>query len=659
MAPIPNPQQASQQAARAADRAQHTANNTANKLSKWVQENRTLVIALATGTLALGGYYLYSRSSSNSNYNSKAKDTLSDSDDEEKAGAATGTSSSSATKKKKKKGTKKKTSSSTAAGSTSTDSHTQRSTGLPSDPSGPLLDEATDDQLAELPETEILRLPQQRRETLSQHLKTLGNKAYANRQFDRAIIHYTKAIAAHPMAVFYSNRAACYANLNQPQQVVADCDEALKMDRVYVKALNRRAVAKEQMGNPTDGQEGIGEEKATLLFDSLADFTAVAILGQFRDQTATEAVERVLRKLATGKAQDILKSREPKLPSPTFVTAYLEAFRSKPKPTLSENASQGDETLLKAYGALEAKSYPHAFTLFNEAIEQGLSNEDLEANAYNMRGTFKFVIGNAKEALADLERSTWLRPNYVQSWVKKASVHMELSDKEAAFNDFEKAIQANAEDPDIYYHRGQVNFILGEFEAAIKDYQNSTSLDDTFIFSQVQYAVAHYKNGNVGHSTAAFRKLLRKFETSSEAYNYYGELLLDQQKFEEAMEKFDKAIEIESAKTGSTNVLPMINKALALFQWKQDITAAEDLCRQALDKDEDCDVAVATLAQLSLQQGKIQDAIGYFERSAKIARTEPELINALTYENASRAQLMFIQEYPEQGAALGQMAGML
>ncbi|SPO32096.1 probable mitochondrial precursor protein import receptor tom70 [Ustilago trichophora] len=657
MAPIPNAQQASQQAARAADRAQVTANNTANKLSKWVEENRTLVIALATGTLALGGYYLYSRSSSKA----KAKGTVSDSDDDDKPGSSSGAASSSANKKKKKKATKKKSTaaSASAAASSSTDAPAHRSDGLPSDPSGPLLDEATDDQLAELPEADILKLPKDKRESLSQHLKTLGNKAYSNRQFEKAIGHYTKAIAAHPMAVFYSNRAACYANLNQPQQVVADCDEALKMDRVYVKALNRRAVAKEQLGNPTDGQEGIGEDKAQLLFDSLADFTAVAILGQFKDQTATESVERVLRKLATGKAQDILKSREPKLPSPTFVTAYLEAFRSKPKPTLPENPSQGDETLLKAYDALEAKSYPHAFTLFNEAIEQGLSNEDLEANAYNMRGTFKFVIGNAKEALADLERSTSLRPNYVQSWVKKASVHMELSDKEAAFQDFDKAIEADAQDPDIYYHRGQVNFILGEFDSAIKDYEKSTSLDDTFIFSQVQYAVAHYKNGNIGHSTAAFRKLLRNFDTSSEAYNYYGELLLDQQKFEEAMDKFDKAIEIESSKTGSTNVLPMINKALALFQWKQDIGAAEDLCRQALDKDEDCDVAVATLAQLSLQQGKIQDAIEYFERSAKIARTEPELINALTYENASRAQLKFIQEYPEQGAALGQMAGMM
>jgi hypothetical protein len=30
------------------------------------------------------------------------------------------------------------------------------------------------------------------------------------------------------------------------------------------------------------------------------------------------------------------------------------------------------------------------------------------------------------------------------------------------------------------------------------------------------------------------------------------------------------------------NVLPLINKALALFQWKQDFAEAENLCQKAL-----------------------------------------------------------------------------
>lgn len=82
---------------------------------------------------------------------------------------------------------------------------------------------------------------------------------------------------------------------------------------------------------------------------------------------------------------------------------------------------------------------------------------------------------------------------------------------------------------------------------------------------------------------ATFRRCMKNFEKVPDVYNYYGELLLDQQKYQEAVEKFDRAVEMEQKEriTGM-NVLPLINKALALFQWKQDFTTAEELCQKAL-----------------------------------------------------------------------------
>jgi import receptor subunit TOM70 len=110
----------------------------------------------------------------------------------------------------------------------------------------------------------------QKRKSLAQALKTAGNKAYQSRQFEAAIGYYTKAIAAHPLAVFYSNRAACYSNLNRPEDVIPDCNQALAMDQTYVKALNRRAVAREQIGGDGEGEGTVGDEKRDLLFQSLA-----------------------------------------------------------------------------------------------------------------------------------------------------------------------------------------------------------------------------------------------------------------------------------------------------------------------------------------------------------------------------------------------------
>jgi tetratricopeptide (TPR) repeat protein len=50
-----------------------------------------------------------------------------------------------------------------------------------------------------------------------------------------------------------------YINLSPPklESVVQDCDEALKLNPDYVKALNRRATALEQLGQYKDALRGM------------------------------------------------------------------------------------------------------------------------------------------------------------------------------------------------------------------------------------------------------------------------------------------------------------------------------------------------------------------------------------------------------------------
>lgn len=66
-----------------------------------------------------------------------------------------------------------------------------------------------------------------------------------------------------------------------------------------------------------------------------------------------------------------------------------------------------------------------------------------------MRATFKFIMSDAQSALDDLDRSTTLCPNEVQTWVKKASVHMELGLPLEAFKDFDRALEIDPNNPDV------------------------------------------------------------------------------------------------------------------------------------------------------------------------------------------------------------------
>lgn len=45
------------------------------------------------------------------------------------------------------------------------------------------------------------------------------------------------------------------------------------------------------------------------------------------------------------------------------------------------------------------------------------------------------------------------------------------------------------------------------------------------------------------------------------------------------------------------------------------------------------------MAQLLLQQGRVTEALKYFEKAATLSRTEGEIVNALSYAEATRTQL--------------------
>ncbi|TEY34085.1 hypothetical protein BOTCAL_0651g00030 [Botryotinia calthae] len=509
----------------------------------------------------------------------------------------------------------------------------------------------TVDELPEVDENTVGSLSDQQRRDYAAKLKAAGNTAYGAIDYPRAIDLYGKAILCKPDPIFYSNRAACYNALGEFEKVIEDTTAAINLDSGYVKALNRRANAYEHT------------EKFS---EALLDFTASCIIDGFRNEQSAQSVERLLKKVAESKAKVILEAKDKKLPSPTFVTNYLQSFRSKPAPAgledsaeLSEETGKGQLQLgLRAMAKKTNEGYEDASAAFEKALDLGDLGEH-EAFAYNMRGTFRYLRGVQIDALSDLSKSIELSPDYTQSYIKRASMHLELGDKDAAAADFDKAMEQHDDDPDIYYHRAQLNFILGELSQAAKDYQKSIDLDRDFIFSHIQLGVTQYKMGSTASSMGTFRRTIKAFEDVPDAYNYYGELLLDQQKYDEAISQFEKAVELEKqTKPLGMSVLPLINKALALFQWKQDFSEAEKLCEKALIIDPECDIAVATMAQLLLQQGKVTEALKYFERAAELSRTEGEIVNALSYAEATRTQLEVQEKYPELASRLAGMSGL-
>ena len=70
------------------------------------------------------------------------------------------------------------------------------------------------------------------------------------------------------------------------------------------------------------------------------------------------------------------------------------------------------------------EGYAEADTAFERALElQDLG--EYEGFAYNMRGTFRYLKGDNDDALADITKSLDLDPSLTQSYIKRASMHLE------------------------------------------------------------------------------------------------------------------------------------------------------------------------------------------------------------------------------------------
>jgi hypothetical protein len=290
----------------------------------------------------------------------------------------------------------------------------------------------------------------QERKSLAATLKQKGNDTYQAKKYTVAAEYYTRAIAVSPQPepVFYSNRAACYVSMEPPQheKVLEDCDEALKLDSRYVKALNRRATALEALERYEDALRGTSVGHKTPPFppkktqkNPKCRIMIFCYLRLHRYHDSRKIPERCRGTLCRARAGKVVQnegcgdsSREQSprefsrlsridqfdrlasavsLPThlyppisrhsdhvclPHNPVSFLEAvfsnYATGPPPSLPENPTTGDNTLILALEALGASDYAHSFSLVNEAVDQGVSWELGRAEALNLRGTFKSVF---------------------------------------------------------------------------------------------------------------------------------------------------------------------------------------------------------------------------------------------------------------------------
>ncbi|KAJ1827344.1 TOM (translocase of outer membrane) complex component [Coemansia sp. RSA 2599] len=539
-------------------------------------------------------------------------------------------------KKKRQRKARKAKKSAKAAGEGDADSEGKGAAGEASDMAKSNASVDGDEESPEsMTDAQIAALDKDAKKKLAQSLKSRGNKFFQAKRYAKAIELYTQALRFDEDPVFYSNRAACYAADNNYPLVIEDCSSALKLEPRYVKALMRRAQA---------------YESTERFRESLYDFTTACILEDFNNTVAASGAERVLKNLAESEARERISKRKPRLPSKSFITGYLNSFRSCGDRAAAEGEgepiSRADELYNDALDLIAKQDYAKAFEAIDAAVEaaeeaQGAGIQRLD-DIYSLRGTFNFLRSNLDQASADFEKALEVNPDHVRTYLRKANLFTEKKEIDTVTKLLDKADSVDGENAEVYFQKGQLRFLKQEFVEAADDYERAAKLDPEFVYPRIQLGVVQFKIGKMQDAMKTFEEAMAQFPSRSDLYNYYGEVLAEQGGSESAINAFERAIELDS-----NNPLPYVNQAIATFQTTNNADKALTLIRDALRVDSECELAVAALSQIYLQLGMIEESLSMLRRAVDLAKSEEEMVSAITFRETTAAQFRFMSEHPE------------
>lgn len=481
------------------------------------------------------------------------------------------------------------------------------------------------------------------KENWAQALKTAGNEKYKAQIFEDAIVFYSAALQIKKDPVFYSNRSACYAALNKHKEVIADASAAIEIKRDYAKCILRRANSYEAL---------------EMYPEAMLDLTALTIFGGFNTRSVELSLEKVLQKHSIRIVEENMKNRIPELPSASTIGSFFGTYVSESTPEgISADSEIPDKYL---YDALEninhntAEGYENADSLLNQALA-GYNVDSLTAHSPEAAkasitleyvAAFQFMKNLPNEASELIEKAVALKPR-ARTYITRALINADRSSFTEALADFQRALDMNPENPDVYYHLGQMFYLTSDLDSARKNFEKAKEYNPENLYAYIQLACIIYKQGNFDEAEKAFTEARLKFPTSPEILNYYGEILADHNNIKGAIKQYEIAARLQDALPNySVGAIPLINKASLISREGLDqLPAAEELLTKACELDPKSDIARISLAQVKLQTDKPEEAVELFEVGSQLARTFEEKVQATSFAEATKMQLR-IKEDP-------------
>jgi tetratricopeptide (TPR) repeat protein len=183
---------------------------------------------------------------------------------------------------------------------------------------------------------------------------------------------------------------------------------------------------------------------------------------------------------------------------------------------------------------------------------QNMTAQEMSAFISFLAGFFEHQAGDNENAIAyfnkslkDLEGGAMMFENQAEIYFYRGSARFLLGMYDPAIEDFNESIKLGAERPSVYNNRGNVYLDLGENDLALEDYTKAIELDPGFVS-------AYNGRGNAYGERKEYEQALRDYNKAIDldpnyvyAYNNRGNAYFDLGNYHQALQDYDKVVHLD------------------------------------------------------------------------------------------------------------------
>ena len=285
-----------------------------------------------------------------------------------------------------------------------------------------------------------------------------GNVALDEREYSQAITHFSNALKVDPdFAMAYNNRGVAKMEDNRPFEAIQDYNQAILIDPSYWEAISNRSNAYEQ----------------TLQYEkSLAD--VMLLTDQFPDSLKYQFLKGIVlthldRLSEAEKVFSAIWEQDPTNIEALINQATVRYYQKDYKTAIQllEEALSVDPSQANAYNTmnqifLDIEQFPQALT----SIEQALSIEPNHPIYLNNRGFTYLMLDSLRPAIENINASLVRDPENMWAFRNKGLYFLKIGDLTQAERYLSQAANSKHYPPSSYTYLAQVYEAQGDTEKA-------------------------------------------------------------------------------------------------------------------------------------------------------------------------------------------------